>query len=496
MTSPRWPVAAIVGAGLIFALLATANAAGYRYGVSDQGFYVSAIFEDLHPGAYPRDRVVLAPQGSLTTIDEIGAAIIRHTGISLPLLCAMGYIAALAGLWAAIWLIGGSLYQSTWSTVALGLALTLRHRVTQTGANTLEGYFHPRMLAFALGALGLAAFLRHRAWTAIALVALAALIHPTTAIWFAVLLGPALVVSTPSLRRPLLAGAAVGAVFAGWALLGPLRPRLAIMDDLWISAFAGKDYVFPTAWPVSTWALNLMLPALIFWILKVRARTATAGMDAGIMAGAAALLACFLISLPFIHTHVALAVQLQSSRVFWLLDLLATIYLTWWLVDRPSATRAATHRRRVVVVALLAALTVGRGGYIVFFEHPERRFARMGLPATDWQDAMDWLRGQPLDTHVLADPNHAFKYSTSVRIGAERDVLLEGGKDSAMALYAREVGVRVVERSAAIGDFAQMTPEHARELAGRYDLDYLVTEADLALPMAYRNAQMRIYSLK
>ncbi len=496
MTSPPWPVAAIVGAGLLFALLATANAAGYRYGVSDQGFYVSAIFEDLHPGAYPRDRIVLAPQGSLTTIDEIGAAVIRHTGISLPLLCAMGYLAALGGLWAAIWLIGGSLYRSTWSTVALGLALTLRHRVTQTGANTLEGYFHPRMLAFALGALGLAAFLRRRAWTAMALVVLSALIHPTTAMWFAVLLGPALFVSMPSLRRPLAACAAIVALVASWALLGPLRSRLAIMDDLWISAFAGKDYVFPTAWPVSTWALNLMLPALIVWMVRVRTRTATAWMDSGMVAGATALLASFLISLPFIHWHVALAVQLQTSRVFWLLDLLATIYLTWWVVDRPSATPAATHRRRVMVVALLAVLTVSRGSYIVFVEHPERRLARMGLPATDWQDAMDWLRSQPLDTHVLADPNHAFKYSTSVRIGAERDVLLEGGKDSAMALYARDVGVRVVDRSAAIGDFARMTPDRARELAARYDLDYLVTEADLPLPLAYRNAQMRIYSLK
>jgi hypothetical protein len=329
-----------------------------------------------------------------------------------------------------------------------------------------------------------------------ALVGLSALIHPTTAIWFAVLLGPAVVVSMPSLRRPLLACAAAGAVLAGWALLGPLRARLVIMDDLWVSAFADKDYVFPTAWPVETWALNLMLPALIFWIWRVRARTETLSMDPGIMAGAAALLTSFLISLPFIQMRVALAVQLQTSRVFWLLDLLATVYLTWWLVDRPSATPAATHRRRVVVVALLAVLTVGRGGYIVLFEHPERGFARMGLPASDWQKAMDWLRVQSLGAHVLADPNHAFTYSTGVRIGAERDVLLEAGKDSAMALYARDVAVRVAERSAAIGDFGRMTPERARELAGRYDLDYLVTEADLALPLAYRNAQFRIYSLK
>ena len=100
---------------------------------------------------------------------------------------------------------------------------------------------------------------------------------------------------------------------------------------------------------------------------------------------------------------------------------------------------------------------------------------------------MAWLRRQPRDTHVLADPGHGWKYGTSVRVSAERDVLLEEVKDSALAIYSRDVAARVVERTQAIGDFASLTAEHARELARRYDLDFLVTEADLPLPVAYRN---------
>ena len=53
----------------------------------------------------------------------------------------------------------------------------------------------------------------------------------------------------------------------------------------------------------------------------------------------------------------------------------------------------------------------------------------------------------------------------------------------------------MVERAAAVGDFTQLTPERATELARHYDLDFLVTEADLPLPLAYRNQQFRIYSL-
>jgi hypothetical protein len=75
-------------------------------------------------------------------------------------------------------------------------------------------------------------------------------------------------------------------------------------------------------------------------------------------------------------------------------------------------------------------------------------------------------------------------------------VLLEEVKDSALAIYSRDVAFRVVERTTAIGDFVSLTADGARDLARRYDLDYLVTEADLALPVAYRNEQFRIYSLR
>jgi hypothetical protein len=109
---------------------------------------------------------------------------------------------------------------------------------------------------------------------------------------------------------------------------------------------------------------------------------------------------------------------------------------------------------------------------------------------------MAWLRRQPRDTHVFADPGHGWKYGTSVRVSAERDVLIEEVKDSALAIYSREVAGRVVERTQAVGDFSALTADHARTLAGRYELDFLVTEADLPLPLAYRNQQFRIYSLR
>jgi hypothetical protein len=81
-------------------------------------------------------------------------------------------------------------------------------------------------------------------------------------------------------------------------------------------------------------------------------------------------------------------------------------------------------------------------------------------------------------------------------VSATRDVFLEDVKDSAIAIYSRDVAQRVVERAAAIADFTAMTADRARELAMKYDLNYLVTEGRLDLPVAYENSQFRIYALK
>jgi hypothetical protein len=111
---------------------------------------------------------------------------------------------------------------------------------------------------------------------------------------------------------------------------------------------------------------------------------------------------------------------------------------------------------------------------------------------------MAWLRTQPDDWHVLADPDHAWKYGTSVRVSARRDVLLEAQKDSAIAMYDRAIAARVAERIGAVGDWNALDLDGLRRLDARYDLDVAVLEAGqpFDLPVLYRNAQFVIYDLR
>jgi hypothetical protein len=184
-------------------------------------------------------------------------------------------------------------------------------------------------------------------------------------------------------------------------------------------------------------------------------------------------------------------VQFQISRIFWLIDFLAAVYLIGVVADSPMRRTQAT-----VVALVLAAFATGRGGYVMLFERPERALFDVRIVDSPWEGAMRWIRNQPRDVHVLADPGHAWKYGTSVRVAAKRDVFLEEVKDSAIAIYSRAVAVRVTNRVRDIGDFSTLTSERALDLARRYDLDVLVSEADMPLPVLFRNGQFRIYDLR
>jgi hypothetical protein len=483
-----------LGAGaVVFCLVAVLNCGGYRYGVGDQAFYIPAVTQHLNPALFPRDRAILHAQDRFMLYDDAIASFVRASGVRVPTVFFAGFILGLALLFGAIAAIGRALYQ-TWLGVAMLAALmTLRHRITQTGANSLESYFQPRMIAFALGAWAIAAYLRGRAAAALAILLFAFLVHPTTAMWFAIWAGFAIFVSERAWRVPLAVLAGLGALVSVWAVMyGPLRGHLHRMDPLWASAMAGKDYIFPSDWNASFWLVNLSYLAVVVAIYLLRKRRHVAlPLENGLVAGGAALVALFLMSWPLMIAGVALALQLQTSRVFWILDFLAAIYLAWLFAEAP---RSPNLRRAALALAIAAA--VGRGLFVWSSEHAGNAIAQIEFPRDNWTDAMEWISRTPADSHVLADPGHAWKYGSSVRVTGERDVYLEEVKDLALALYSREVAVEALHRISDARDFGSFTPEQLRALATRYDLDYLVLDRDVDLPLAYRNEQFRVYSLK
>jgi hypothetical protein len=484
---------AYTAGALVFNIVAILNCGGYRYGAGDQAFYVPAVVQHLDPTLFPRDRSILHVQDRLMFYDDAFAFISRAIGARVPVLFFSGYLAGIVLLFGAAVAIGRTLYRSWWSVAALAALLTLRHRITQTGANSLEAYFQPRMLAFAVGAWAIAAYLRGKGTGALVLLVVAFALHPTTAVWFAVLIVTALAFSEARWRVPAALVAAGCAAVAVWAIAaGPLQGHLTRIDPLWASALEGKDYIFPSDWNASFWIVNFSYLIVAALILRIRMRRGVAQRaEIGLVAGGAALVLVFLVSWPLMAMRVALAVQLQTSRVFWMLDFLAAVYIAWLFAEGPRTAAA-----RKVAVGALVAVAIARGVFVWHVEHAGTPLVQIDLPQNTWTTAMHWIAQTPSDTHVLVDPGHAWKYGTSVRVAAQRDVYLEEVKDLALALYSRNVAVQALARIKDAANLETMSPDELRELGARYDLDYFVAERTVDLPVAYRNERFRIYSLK
>lgn len=483
---------------LAFVALATLNSGGYRFGAADQAFYIPAVLKRLDRTLFPRDATLLEPQARYFFVDEIVAAVVRSTGWSIEACFAAGYLLGLVIFYVALWRLGHVLFRTPLASWALLAAETLRHRITKTGVNTLEGYFHPRVLVFAVGVWAIATYLRGHPWLAMGAILAAGLLHPTTAAFFVLFLGVAIWTTEPHARRTVGTLAGIGLVGIAWMLLaGPMQGALAPMDPAWRALLESKDYLFPVRdWAAGAWVANLGTACLAIGTLAWRLnRGGAAARERGLLAGAVALLAGFLLTLPAVTMGSALFVQLQISRVFWVLDLLGTVALVWLLVDQPPGVPArAPARWRLAVAAVLVVVAAGRGLWIAFVEHGDRPLVAARLPDDDWTRVIRWAEQQPARAHLIADPGHAWRFGTPLR-HAGRDVFLEDVKDTAMAIYSRESAARVIERREVVGDFATLDTAGTRALAARFGLDYLVIDRDLDLPLTHREGRFRIYTL-
>ena len=477
---------------LPFVVLAVLNSGGYRYGASDQAFYLPVIFAKLDPGLYVRDAAVIAAQARLTIYDELMAAIVRATGISVPVLFAVLHVLSLVLVATGVWLVAKRIYRTEWACVALLAAMTLRHAIARSGTNTLEGYFHPRQLAFGIGIVALALFLRKRDAAAAATIAGAAILHPTAAVWFAIWLAASIAIANPVMRRWMLIAAVPVGILAVWTLLaGPLAGRLRPMDDEWRRMLSTKEYLFILDWPAHAWILNLGYFGLIGWLYVRRQRSGLVGdRERALVLGSSALAAAFVVFLVLQAMQIVLSFQLQPARLFLMFDFLATIYAVWALAE---GNRPFTGRGQLAAL-LIVAFSVARAVYVSV--QIERPVIQATIPDNDWGRAMAWARDTDRGSGWLADPMHAILYGTSVRVAAHRDVFVEGVKDTALGIYDRAVAERTDRRLRELHDFSVLSTDKARRLGAEYGLDYLVTENPVDLPLAFESGAIRIYRLR
>jgi hypothetical protein len=153
------------------------------------------------------------------------------------------------------------------------------------------------------------------------------------------------------------------------------------------------------------------------------------------------------------------------------------------------------------VVAVFAGIAAARGYYVLAIAF-DRPVVAWTLPADEWTETMNFLRTQPAGINVLADPQHALKYGSSIRVAAWRDTVLETAKDSAMAMYDRALARRVADRAVSLDGFEDMSADEIRAVGAQFEADLLVVEhagehgRRFDFPVLYENGRFVVYALK
>jgi len=174
------------------------------------------------------------------------------------------------------------------------------------------------------------------------------------------------------------------------------------------------------------------------------------------------------------------------------LDLLATIYIVWAIAE---GRRDPVARRASLTAAALVVLSLARGAYVMQVEFPDRPLFAPAVRG-DWGRIAAWMRSTPKDSSWLADPLHAALYGTSLRMAAARDVFVEGTKDAAIGMYDRGVALRTRDRLQRVALFTEMSADQLRDVGRDYQLDYLISEAEMPMPLIYQSGLIRVYRLR
>ena len=127
-------------------------------------------------------------------------------------------------------------------------------------------------------------------------------------------------------------------------------------------------------------------------------------------------------------------------------------------------------------------------------EFPDRPLFETAVPG-DWGRVAAWVQSTPKDTGWLADPMHAARYGTSLRMAAARDVFVEGSKDAAIGMYDRTIAFRTRDRLRELADTPALSAEQIQRLGHQYGLSYFVTEQPYPLPLAYEAGAIRVYRI-
>jgi hypothetical protein len=471
---------------LILAVLAASGllVAGYHPGAEDDGVYLSAIKRDLNPALYPHDSDFFAVQLQATIFDKVMAASVRLTHLPLGwVIFAWHYLTihlVLLGCWRLSRRCFPEAYAQWASTTLVAVLLTLP--VAGSALYIVDQNLHPRAIATAAILAAIVATLDRKFALPIGLLILATLFHPimaTFGISFCIFLAwrPRRAEAKPLL----LMLASLGWIFE------PTSPA-------WRVAANTRDYYFLGRWEWYDW-MGVFAPfAILWWYRRIGQRE-----QATMLVHVTTRLMAFGIFQLIVAIALMLPQSLERIRPLQPMRYLHLFYLIFIILSGGLLGQKFLRSHWLRWVVVFAPLAAG-----IFFAQRETYPSSAHLewpgspPKNPWLKAFAWIReNTPPDAYFAAGPDYMRRPGNdyhSFRALAERSVLADAVKDSAVATQVPRLSTRWLEEVEAQRGWEHFTPVDYQRLKARFGVDWVLVERPgiAVLECPYTNAAVLV----
>ncbi len=453
---------------LILAVLAACGLliAGYHPGAEDDGVYLSAIKRDLNPALYPHDSDFFAVQLQATIFDKVVAASVLLTHAPLGwVIFAWHYLTiyfVLLGCWRLSRRLFPEVYAQWASTTLVAVLLTLP--VAGSALYIVDQNLHPRAMATAAILAAIVATLDRKYAQSVVLLLLAALLHPIMAA-FGISFCIFLLWRVPRTEdKPAI------------LMLAPLGWIFEPTSPAWRVAANTRDYYFLGRWQWYDW-LGVLAPfAILWWFRRIgqrdKATTLIYVTSRLMLFGAFQLIVAIALMLPQSLERIRPLQPMRYLHLFYLIF----IILSGGLLGQ-KFLRHHWLRWLVVFVPLAAGMFFAQRATYPSSAHLEWPGS---VPQNPWLKAFAWIReNTPPDAYFAGGPDYMRRPGNdyhSFRALAERSVLADAAKDSAVATQVPRLSNRWLEEVEAERGWEHFTPMDYERLKTRFGVNWVLIE--------------------
>jgi hypothetical protein len=485
---------------------------GYHPGVEDDGVYLAAIHSDLDANLYPHDAQLFRVQMQASIFDKLVAASIRLTHLPVNFAALLWQLAAISLVLAAMLGLARRMFASPpaqWSAVVMVAAL-FALPVAGTALFLIDPQLHPRTIATGLILLAASAILDRKFVLAILLLLAAGVMHPIMAAFgfsfcFFLWLTPALPVAT-----------SVPALFAVPVAGTPAPHALAWLFDKptpsWRLAMSTRRYIFLSQWQWYEW-LGVFAPLVLLYVCYRWAANQAgdladpnSGQTSSVLARvsrAVVFYGAFQFAIALLISVVPELVRLLPLQPMRFLHL---VYIFLALIAGGLAGQFVLQRKPLRWAALYLPLGAAMAftQYVAYPATPHLELPGISDGARSrnpWVEAFVWTRANtPSDAYFALDPNYMQLPGEdyhSFRALAQRSVLADAVKDSAVAMQVPRLAPLWQQQVTAIQNFQNFQPADFARLRQDFGVTWTIVPAAKALPFncPYQNEEVKVCQL-